>query len=194
LQLRALKALIDTYPEWKDQIKVIIIGSCRDIEDEKRLNMLQKLTHEWQLSSIVEYKPNLHHEDLKKYLGRALIGLHTMWNEHFGIGIVEYMAAGVIPLVHQSGGPKMDIVVDHDGGPTGFLATTPESYVHAMHQILSLSAEEAHLIQKRARYSVIHRFSDESFKIKIHQLLSSNRFPRIGSIFQRATVSSKLES
>lgn len=28
---------------------------------------------------------------------------------HFGIGIVEYMASGVIPLAHCSGGPLMDI-------------------------------------------------------------------------------------
>lgn len=34
-----------------------------------------------------------------------------MWNEHFGIGIVEFMAAGAIPLAHHSGGPLLDIVV-----------------------------------------------------------------------------------
>jgi hypothetical protein len=34
-----------------------------------------------------------------------------MWNEHFGIGVVELMAAGVVTIAHNSGGPKMDIVV-----------------------------------------------------------------------------------
>lgn len=29
--------------------------------------------------------------ELKRWLGRASVGLHTMWNEHFGICIVEYM-------------------------------------------------------------------------------------------------------
>jgi alpha-1,2-mannosyltransferase len=42
-----------------------------------------------------------------------------MWNEHFGIGVVEYQAAGLISVVNDSGGPKEDIVVDVDGGPTG---------------------------------------------------------------------------
>jgi alpha-1,2-mannosyltransferase len=30
--------------------------------------------------------------DLKDMLGVATAGLHTMWNEHFGIGVVEMMA------------------------------------------------------------------------------------------------------
>jgi alpha-1,2-mannosyltransferase len=42
-----------------------------------------------------------------------------MWNEHFGIGVVEYQAAGLISVVNNSGGPKIDIVVDIDGKPTG---------------------------------------------------------------------------
>lgn len=33
----------------------------------------------------------------------ALIGLHTMWNEHFGISVVEGMAAGTIMVAHNSG-------------------------------------------------------------------------------------------
>jgi len=42
-----------------------------------------------------------------------------MWNEHFGIGVVEYQAAGLISVVHNSGGPKLDIVTEVDGEPTG---------------------------------------------------------------------------
>lgn len=41
---------------------------------------------------------------------KSLVGLHTMWNEHFGISIVELMAAGLIAVAHDSGGPSMDIV------------------------------------------------------------------------------------
>jgi hypothetical protein len=42
-----------------------------------------------------------------------------MWNEHFGIGVVEYMAAGLVPVAHNSAGPKLDIVTEYDGKPTG---------------------------------------------------------------------------
>jgi len=33
-----------------------------------------------------------------------------MWNEHFGISIVEMMAAGLVVVAHKSGGPLMDII------------------------------------------------------------------------------------
>jgi alpha-1,2-mannosyltransferase len=49
-----------------------------------------------------------------------------MWNEHFGISVVEMMAAGLITIAHRSGGPAMDIVVPHEGVETGFLACTAE--------------------------------------------------------------------
>lgn len=37
-----------------------------------------------------------------------------MWNEHFGIAVVEYMASGLIPIVHASAGPLLDIVTPWD--------------------------------------------------------------------------------
>jgi hypothetical protein len=36
--------------------------------------------------------------DLVKLLGGAIAGLHSMVDEHFGISVVEYMAAGAIPI------------------------------------------------------------------------------------------------
>lgn len=36
-----------------------------------------------------------------------------MWNEHFGISLVEMMAAGLIVVGHRSGGPLRDIVVPY---------------------------------------------------------------------------------
>jgi alpha-1,2-mannosyltransferase len=62
---------------------------------------------------------NASYDVLVSSLGEAKIGLHTMWNEHFGIGVVEYMAAGLIPVAHNSAGPKLDIVTEYDGKPTG---------------------------------------------------------------------------
>ncbi len=33
-----------------------------------------------------------------KLLGGAIAGLHTMTDEHFGISVVEYMAAGAVVI------------------------------------------------------------------------------------------------
>lgn len=62
-----------------------------------------------------------------KWLSKASIGLSTMVDEHFGISVVEFMAAGAIPVTHASGGPLNDIVVNFNGLPTGthLLRTEP---------------------------------------------------------------------
>lgn len=67
----------------------------------------------------VEFVTNVPFAELKRRMGEAHVGLHTMWCEHFGIGVVELMAAGVIPIAHNSGGPKSDIVVPFEDAQTG---------------------------------------------------------------------------
>ena len=39
----------------------------------------------------VEFVVGAPFSTLKEWLGRASVGLHSMWNEHFGICVVEYM-------------------------------------------------------------------------------------------------------
>lgn len=42
----------------------------------------------------MEFAVNASFERLQKLLSEAVGGLHTMLDEHFGISVVEYMAAG----------------------------------------------------------------------------------------------------
>jgi alpha-1,2-mannosyltransferase len=86
-----------------------------------------------------------------------------MWNEHFGIGIVEMMSAGLLVVAHNSGGPKTDIVKPYEGQSTGFLAATAEEYADAIHEALSLPADKAEAMRKRAHEQVA-QFSDEMFE------------------------------
>ena len=60
-----------------------------------------------------------------------------MEDEHFGIVIVEYMAAGCIPIAHNSGGPRDDIVNVNE---CGYLATTVEEYANCIGAVLGMNA------------------------------------------------------
>lgn len=78
-------------------------------------------------------------------------------------GVVECMAAGNIIVAHNSGGPRMDIVVPHQDQPTGFLADTEEGYADTMLKILRMTSEERMKIRLAARISV-DRFSENEFE------------------------------
>lgn len=67
------------------------------------------------------------------------VGGHVTSCRLLPAGVVECMAAGTIVLAHKSGDPKLDIVVPYEGGQTGFLADSEDSYTAAMETILELS-------------------------------------------------------
>ncbi|CAG8516410.1 6016_t:CDS:2 [Acaulospora colombiana] len=122
LQLKALNRLLTNHPEFRDgleKVRLVLIGSCRNEEDQARIQELRKLCERLNIEGNIEFEVNASFPVLVDWLSIAMIGLHTMWNEHFGIGIVEYMAAGAIPVAHNSGGPKMDIVVPYNNKITG---------------------------------------------------------------------------
>nr|CAD7601495.1 unnamed protein product [Timema genevievae] len=164
LQLHALHRLRDILPvELWDNIKLVIIGSCRNEDDQRRVLSLKDLCKELSLEGNVVFRVNITYEELKQELGEGTIGLHTMWNEHFGIGIVELMAAGLIMVAHRSGGPLMDIVQETEGSRNGFLASNKEEYAEAFAAIVKMSPQERQIIRDSARASV-DRFSVQAFE------------------------------
>ncbi|KAM6893846.1 GDP-Man:Man(3)GlcNAc(2)-PP-Dol alpha-1,2-mannosyltransferase [Xenentodon cancila] len=160
LQIRAFKKVLDRR---RGGLKLVLIGGCRNEEDEDRVLMLRGLCQQLGIADKVAFKVNVPFEELKREMAEATIGLHTMWNEHFGIGVVECMAAGKIILAHNSGGPKLDIVVPFEGEQTGFLADDMDSYAAAIEKILALSPASRLQITRNARQSVT-RFSDQEFE------------------------------
>ncbi|XP_027712665.1 GDP-Man:Man(3)GlcNAc(2)-PP-Dol alpha-1,2-mannosyltransferase [Vombatus ursinus] len=165
LQIRAFAKLLEEMAtECPPSLKLILIGGCRNKDDEHRVNQLKKLCEDLGVQENVEFQINIPFEEFKHYLSKAMIGLHTMWNEHFGIGVVECMAAGTVMLAHNSGGPKLDIVVPYEGNITGFLAESEEDYAETMAHILCMSPEKRLQIRKNARQSV-SRFSDQEFEV-----------------------------
>lgn len=80
-----------------------MVGSCRNAEDAARLAGLQQYATELGIAGNVDWVVNASYPELCSLLGGAVGGLHTMVDEHFGISVVEYMAAGAIPIAHNSG-------------------------------------------------------------------------------------------
>ena len=99
--------------------KLVLVGSVRHSADATRVYQLRLLAHELKIKESVEFVCDASWPEVLDWLRRSSIGVNGMWNEHFGIGVVEYQAAGLISVVHDSGGPKGDIVIEFQGGPTG---------------------------------------------------------------------------
>ncbi|EOO03578.1 putative alpha- -mannosyltransferase alg11 protein [Phaeoacremonium minimum UCRPA7] len=143
--------------------KLVLVGSVRDDHDSKRVYKLRLLVHELHIQDQVEFHLDASWPEILEWLRKASVGVNGMWNEHFGIGVVEYQASGLISVVHDSGGPKLDIVTEVDGEPTGFHATTPTEFAEGYEKALSLPDPLA--VRRRARQSAT-RFTEEEFAKK----------------------------
>jgi len=164
LQIKAMFELrqILCEEDW-DRVRLIIVGGCRGKEDWKMVQDLKDLCKYLSVEANVEFKVNLPFPELLKEFSQALIGIHTMNQEHFGIGVVEMMAAGLLTIAHRSGGPLMDIVVEEQGARNGFLAVTAQEYAAHIAYILSLSEEGREGVRARARAST-DMFSNKAFE------------------------------
>lgn len=89
-----------------ERVRLILVGSCRHDEDKRRVKDMEDLSKHLAVDENVEFKLNIPYDELVDELQLGTIGLHTMWNEHFGISVVEGMAAGLIMVAHNSGGPR----------------------------------------------------------------------------------------
>lgn len=88
LQLEAFEKFLASVPsERRSQFKLLLVGGCRNEEDTARAGQLKKFAAELKITENVEFRLNVTFDELKKCLMEADVGLHTMWNEHFGIGL-----------------------------------------------------------------------------------------------------------
>src|SRR5436853_342208 len=104
---------------------------------------------------------------IKDLLGRAMAYIHCAENEHFGITIVEAMAAGCVPIVHDSGGPR-EIVTNDVGFRWRSLAV-------AAQQITMLGENDRLRGQfSAASASKAQQFRPEVFEAEIARLLQAS--------------------
>ncbi|MCL5948938.1 MAG: glycosyltransferase [Candidatus Bathyarchaeota archaeon] len=97
--------LLDRIPQIAAQtdrtIQFAVVGR---LCSKTTLTNLESVVKKLGLTDRVKFYPNASAEQKMDLLKRAKIYLHTMVGEHFGISIVEAMALGCVPIVHNSGG------------------------------------------------------------------------------------------
>lgn len=87
LQIRSFANFLKRLSESeKEEVKLELIGSCRNAEDQSRVDELKALSEELGVNERVDFLLSVPFDVLKDRLANGTIGLHTMWNEHFGIG------------------------------------------------------------------------------------------------------------
>lgn len=161
-QVKIMRALLDQRPDLSD-VKLIMMGSSRNESDEKRITLLRLLIEQLGLSANVELIVNAPYAVVLEKLAEASVGLSTMVDEHFGINVVEFMAAGLVTLSHASAGPLMDIAVAVEGKKTGFHASSLDEFARMLAQIMDMGEKEAVEIRTRARRRAVETFGSEGF-------------------------------
>lgn len=93
-------------------LSLTFIGSIRSHDDKMFMEKLKYMAHKTLKipDDKLAFKVNLSYPELLHEIRDSQFGLNTMWNEHFGISVVEYFANNTIPLAHASAGPLLDIL------------------------------------------------------------------------------------
>lgn len=165
------------------EYKLICIGSTRGDEDKKMVDNIANLAKQLNIENRVEIIVDAKYEVMLEYLAKSEIGLNAMWNEHFGIAVVEYLASGAIPVCHASAGPLLDICKpwnlekgeesNNEQDNTGFFFTAdqdPDYRGNTKYPPLSealctaVESQNKDEIRERGEQLVLAKFSSHSFQ------------------------------
>ena len=102
--------------------KFVVMGKA-DEYSRPTLEKLRENVKRFHVEDRVTLLQNVPFKEFLETLSKAKAYLHIMPYDHFGISVVEAMAAGSVPVVHRSGGPWTDIL-DEQQGTYGFSYST----------------------------------------------------------------------
>jgi len=104
---KMLHKVVDVAAKLRDYT-FVLIGSTTE-HSQKILESIERKIKEQGLNNVI-VETNLPRSRVLKYLETARFYLHPEFPEHFGISIVEAMAAGAVPIVYRDGGAWHDVV------------------------------------------------------------------------------------
>jgi glycosyltransferase involved in cell wall biosynthesis len=145
--------------------RMIIIGSLVQ-RNFRYLYKLQKIARELEIKDYVTFQPNMDLESLLTIMRKAKVYFHPMVGEHFGISVVESMAAGLAPVVPSIGGPTEFV-------PQKFQFDSLDEAAYIVSSVLNLSATE-----RRQISDSVLKFSSSNY-LHSFQKLFEERFIRI---------------
>ena len=172
LAVEALAILKKTVP---DQIcrrlRLVFAGGCDERLPENRqvLEQLRRRAKELDCESQVFFLQSVPDAQRNWLLKRSTCLVYTSLHEHFGIGIVEAMAAGRAVVAVNRGGP-CETVRD---GETGFLCEpSPEAFAQALARIVTDQAL-ADRMGREAQKRAVAVFSLSAFGQNFDDLVKS---------------------
>lgn len=108
--------------------------------------------------------PNVEFYEMEKILSESNFFIHSLRNEPFGIGTVQAVSKGCIPVVHNSGG-QIEIVDNSD-----LRYTDDEDAVKIFRELETLSVDDLNSILEKLQTN-IKKFDQSVFEYEIKQIL-----------------------
>jgi alpha-1,2-mannosyltransferase len=127
-------------------------------------NLLQKKIKNYGLEDRVSLIPNATNEEMINTMSESMLYLHTMYGEHFGISIVEAMAAGLVPIVPSYGGCSEII-------PSGNQYSTVEEAAKCISKNIDESDEE----KRKMLHDIARQFSSSLFRKNLQEYIKKAR-------------------
>jgi glycosyltransferase involved in cell wall biosynthesis len=139
-------------------IHFVMIGLAHD---RNVIDYVKESIKKRHLETRVRIITNASRQEIKTYLSKAKIYLHTTKMEHFGISIAEAMAMGCLPVVHDSGGAPEFVPAKYRYKTEWKAARIIEDTIEKW------SARESDLMRR-----IAERFSEETFANRFIELFS----------------------
>ncbi|CCF59757.1 hypothetical protein KAFR_0H03470 [Kazachstania africana CBS 2517] len=172
---------IEKNPTLVDKLpNLLFIGSTRSKSDEDYVKELREYGQELNIpDKKCKFMLNVSYDEIKDILNASKFGINAMWNEHFGIAVVEYLAAGLIPIVHASAGPLLDIVIDDSVGFFFKDETDPDFTNYETYKSLDVVLQDAINLDEPKRIEMsetgqkiaVEKFSDMKFNDNWQELV-----------------------
>lgn len=135
------------------------------VSSQKYYEECEALVKELNLSNV-HLCPNAPFEEMSQILQKSKYFLHALVNEPFGITAVQAIAAGCMPIVHDSGGQREVVPYEQlrfrEMGEVSSLIENLENLDRVSFESLQLELQQ----------QAVKRFGDAVFREKINRVLS----------------------